>query len=134
MGKASGNEGAGLMRDDGAAYKGVNYLIQDEAARRMWESIPASYPLKPVPPSPGPKPPWWRWQRRRWWKAMTFARSQAKAWNFAALFAALYGANVSALSMPINRVIVFDDSFPWTRDAFEQMFPPGKCDENHTQT
>lgn len=80
------------MERDPTLYRGRNYPIQAEAAKRMWDSIPSSYPLMVVPDHPGPRPRRWRWIKRRRWNRLQRQRAAAKAWNFGAL----YGANVGS--------------------------------------
>lgn len=70
-----------------------------------------SYPLKPVPPLPGPRPPRWRFRALRRWRRAVEQRQLAKKWNFGAL----YGAGPESIR-------VYEDRFPWTPDAYAQMF------------
>lgn len=46
----------------------------------------SSYPLRYVPPHPGPKPSRLHPIRRRRWLRIQRERSAAKAWNFMALY------------------------------------------------
>lgn len=110
----------------------TSYMKQAPAAAILWEEFHlhglASYPLLPLPPPLGPRPPRWRLIARRRWERARETRAAAKAWNFGAL----YGCNVSQ----IDEAIVIENRFPFTWDAWEQMFPPGIIlrDERHTQT
>lgn len=103
------------------SYQDTSYRRQADTAVILWSEFHlhglASYPLLPLPPRPGAKPPRWRWIARRRWERAREARATAKAWNYGAL----YGRNVSQ----IDDAVVFEDRFPWTWDAFEQMFSPG---------
>lgn len=78
-----------------------------------------SYPLRYVRPYPGPMPPAWRILARRRWNRAMLERNQAKAWNFAHN----YGRIAAELRPPTpEECIVFEDHFPWTNDAYAQMF------------
>lgn len=111
-------------------YKGVNYPIQAEVARRIWERMSegASYPLRVVPAPPGPRPPRWRWRARKRWQAIMYERAAAKAYNFSALYGSRVSVGVDPGGRDDQTVIVLDDCFPFTWDAWEQMFPPGKAE------
>lgn len=125
-----------MSRD--AAYTGVNYPIQAEAARRIWARMSerAPYPLLVVPDPPGPRPPRWQWRARKRWQAVTDERNAAKSHNFAALYGSRVRVGIDVGGRDDQTVIILDDHFPFTWDVYHQMFPPGIVfrDERHTQT
>ena len=107
------------MTRDPVAYKGVNYPIQAEAARRIWArmSESAPYPLLVVPDPPGPRPPRWRWRARKRWQAIMDERTAAKAHNFAALYGSRVSLGIDLGGRDDQTVIIVDDHFPFTWDA-----------------
>lgn len=117
-----------IMSRDQVAYKGVNYPIQAEAARRIWAQMSkrAPYPLLVVPEHPGPRPPRWRWRARKRWQAIMNRRRMAKSRNFGALYGSRFSVGIDVGGRDDQTVIILDDHFPFTPDAWAQMFPPGK--------